>query len=308
MPIHNFEAEQSKLLKNAAIREAWIAYLAGYPHQAAYFRWATSFKNQTSVVNGKKVGSDTNSYKLFAEQSHNLLRDGGRCGIITPGGTYADLGAKRLRAVLLFECKVDSLFGLTNERYIFEGVEHRPNFCTLVFEKSGSTESFRAAFRINPREAISRDELDEFLNSGKADLRLTTDLIRRLSPDSLSIMEFKNEADVRIAEKMLRFPFLGEQVPGNWNVHLTNELHMTGDSDLYQIKPGKGCLPLFEGKMINQFTAAFAEPRYWVAVKAGRRRVLGKAEDRGQKLESDCYRLCFRDVASNTNERTMLRS
>ena len=43
-----------------------------------------------------------------------------------------------------------------------------------------------------------------------------------------------------------------------------------------------------------------------MAIKAGRRRVLGKAQDHGQKLESDCYRLCFRDVASNTNERTML--
>jgi hypothetical protein len=58
--------------------------------------------------------------------------------------------------------------------------------------------------------------------------------------------------------------------------------------------------------MINQFTASFAKPRYWVARKAGRLRVLGKTEDRGQRLESDCYRLCFRDVASNTNERTMI--
>jgi len=89
------------------------------------------------------------------------------------------------------------------------------------------TSSFRAAFRINTREAVSRDKLHEFLNSRKADLRLSTDLVRRLSPDSLSIMEFKNEMDVSIAEKMLRFPFLGEQMPGNWNVHLTNELHMT---------------------------------------------------------------------------------
>src|ERR1017187_3237130 len=107
-------------------------------------------------------------------------------------------------ALLLFECKVDSLFGLNNERHIFESVHHSVKFCILAFEKSGSTESFRAAFRINPREAISRDKLDEFLNSRKADLRLTTDLIRRLSPDSLSIMEFKNEMDVRIAEKMVR--------------------------------------------------------------------------------------------------------
>jgi hypothetical protein len=306
MTIHDFETEQSKLLKDPVVRKAWIEYLAGYPHQAAYFRSAENFKNQTSVVNGKKVGSDTNFYKLFIEQAHNLLREGGRCGIITPGGIYADLGAKRLREMLLLECKVDSLFGLTNERYIFEGVEHRQKFCILVFEKGGSTESFRAAFRINTREAVSRENLDDFLNSGKADLRLRTDLIRRVSPDSLSIMEFKNELDVRIAEKMLQFPLLGEQIPGAWNLHLSREFDMTGDSDLYRTSRGPDTLPLFEGKMVHQFTSSFAQPRYWVNVSKGRQRVLGSEPDTGQKLEPDCYRLCFRDVASNTNERTMI--
>ena len=306
MTIHDFEAEQSKLLKNVAIREAWIAYLAAYPHQAAYFRSAASFKNQTSVVDGKKVGSDTNFYKLFVEQCHNLLRNGGRCGMITPGGIYADLGAKRLREMLLFECKVDSLFGLNNERHIFEAVHHSVKFCILAFEKSGSTESFRAAFRINPREAISRDKLDEFLNSHKADLRLTTDLIRRLSPDSLSIMEFKNEMDVRIAEKMARFPLLGEPISGRWTVRLTSEFHMTGDSDIYRVQPSANSLPLFEGKMINQFTATFGKPRYWVRIKDGRRRIIGSAADSGQRVEADYYRVCFRSVARNTDERTMI--
>jgi hypothetical protein len=306
MTIHDFEAEQSKLLKNPAIREAWIAYLAGYPHQAAYFRSAASFKNQTSVVDGKKVGSDTNFYKLFVEQCHNLLRNGGRCGMITPGGIYADLGAKRLREMLLFECKVDSLFGLTNERYIFEGVEHRQKFCIFAFEKSGSTESFRSAFRINTREAVARDKLDEFLNSGKVDLRLTTDLIRRLSPDSLSIMEFKNEMDVRIAEKMLRFPLLREQVPGSWNVRLASEFHMTNDSGLFRRKPGGNRIPLMEGKMIQQFNSAFSAPRYWIREKEGRKAILGDRPDSRQLLDYQGYRLAFRDVASNTNERTMI--
>jgi hypothetical protein len=81
---------------------------------------------------------------------------------------------------------------------------------------------------------------------------------------------------------------------------------MTGDSDLYEEKPGKGRVPLFEGKMINQFTASFGEPRYWVPIKEGRRRVLGKVDDARQRLESDCYRLCFRDVARSTDERTMI--
>ena len=52
---------------------------------------------------------------------------------------------------------------------------------------------------------------------------------------------------------------------------------MTGDSDLYSTSGGPRTLPLFEGKMIHQFTSDFAQPRYWVKIAEGRKRVLGAA-------------------------------
>lgn len=58
--------------------------------------------------------------------------------------------------------------------------------------------------------------------------------------------------------------------------------------------------------MIQQFNSAFAQPRYWVDEKEGREEVLGPDIDSGQKLDYQGYRLGFRDVASNTNERTMI--
>src|ERR1017187_10373679 len=58
--------------------------------------------------------------------------------------------------------------------------------------------------------------------------------------------------------------------------------------------------------MINQFTTTFGKPRYWVRVKEGRQRSIGSAADSGQRIESDCYRVCFRSVARNTDERTMI--
>jgi hypothetical protein len=58
--------------------------------------------------------------------------------------------------------------------------------------------------------------------------------------------------------------------------------------------------------MINQFITNFGQPRYWVPRKDGRRRILGSASDSGQLIDSDLYRLCFRSVARNTDERTMI--
>ncbi|MEZ2300495.1 MAG: DNA methyltransferase [Microcoleus sp.] len=309
MDIKSFEKEQKKLLQDAEISNAWLEYQSNFPHISAYYRSAEQYKNQISIVNGKKSGTDINFYKLFLEQCFNLLRPNGECGIIIPSGVYTDLGTKQLREMLFVETQIDSLFGLSNEKFIFEGVHHSFKFCLLTFEKGKSTESFQAAFRINPREAIRVDKLDTFLNNQDECIEISVNLIRRLSPDSLSVMEFKNEGDIRIAEKMLQFPLLGEQIEGKWNLRLTAEFHMTNDSHLFKQEPGKGRLPLYEGKMIHQFTHLYAEPRYWVDEVEGRKALLGRnGVDNGQQLDYQCYRLGLRAIARNTDSRTIIVS
>lgn len=120
-------------------------------------------------------------------------------------------------------------------------------------------------------------------------------------------MEFKNDNDVEIAEKMLRFPFLGQRLEGTWNLKLTREFDMTNDSHLFKPQPGPGRLPLFEGKMMHQFTHTFGQPRYWVDEKEGRKAVFGRSEkDSGQTVDYQTYRIAFRDVARNTDMRTMI--
>lgn len=308
MTIHEFEKAQAKLLKDPEVRAAWLEYLSSFPHVSAIYRSSPEYKNQISVLNGKKAGSDINLYKLFLERSFNLLRDGGRCGIITSGGVYTDLGTKQLREMLFSECVLDTLFGLSNERFIFENVHHAQKFCLLVFEKGGVSRQFTVAFRINPREAIAAEKLDYFLNSDDEHLQIPVELVRRLSPDSLSIMEFKSKLDIAIAEKALQFPLLGEEIDDKWNVRLTAEFHMTNDSGLFKMSPGEGRLPLYEGKMIWLFDDRFAQERYWVDEKQGRKALLGKDHDSRQVLDYQRYRCGIRAVASNTNERSLVSS
>ncbi len=306
MTIHAFEKEQGKLLKDEEIRAAWLDYLSQFPHISAYFRSAPQYRNQVSIVNGKKAGTDINLYKLFVEQCINLLRDGGRCGMITPSGIYTDLGVTQLREVLFSRCRLQALFGLSNERFIFDNVDHRFKICIFSFQKAGSTPHFAAAFRSQPREAVRVEDLDRFLHDPTEHVQISTGLVRRLSPDSLSVLEFKSDLDVQIAEKMLRFPLLGEERDDAWNVRFTAEFHMTNDSNLFKESPGNGSLPLYEGKMISQFDHRLAEPRYWIPEKNGRKALIGSARDTGQELDYERFRLGFRDVASSTNERSCI--
>jgi len=299
MRIEDFETEKAKLLQDQEIREAWLDYQSQFPHQSAYFRGAVQYTNQISTVNGKKQGTDINLYKLFTEQCYNLLRTGGECGIVIPSGIYTDLGAKQLRELLFTKTQLTGLFCFENRKGIFENVDSRFKFVVLTFEKGGQTTSFPAAFMRHELKELAR-----FPRVGA--LPMSVALIRRLSPDSLSVMEFKSVVDETIARKMIKFPLLGEKLADTWNVVLSREFDMTNDSKLFKTEDGPGCLPLFEGKMIHQFSHTWSKPRYWVDEKEVRRAVLGRQTDTGQQLEYQYYRLGYRGIGRTTDQRALI--
>ena len=299
MTVADFNAEVSKLLVNPQIRQEWQDYQGGFSYQRGFFRFSHQYENQVPIIDGKRHGKDVNLFKLFVEQTYNLLRPGGLCGIVIPSGIYTDLGAMKLRELLFNHTQITSLFCFENRKEIFEGVHRSFKFLVLTFEKGGKTMEFHAAFM---RHDVS--ELADFSQNGG--VTLDVDLIRKLSPDSLSVMEFKNVRDVNTARKMSHHPILGEQVDDKWQLELHREFNMTDDAYLFQTSYQPGSQPLFEGKMIWQFTHTLSEPRYWIDTEKGRKALLGKMSDHGQVLGYQKYRLAHRSVASNTNERSLI--
>jgi hypothetical protein len=299
--IKDFEERLKTLLKNKAIRQKYLKYLSEFPYVSSFFRSSPQYKNQISVVDGKKAGTDINLYKLFTEQCFNLLRQGGYCGIVIPSGIYTDLGAKQLREMLFSQTEVTGLFCFENRKGIFDNVDSRFKFLVLTFEKGAQTREFPAAFM---RHDVG--ELDHFPNEGS--IKIAVDLVRRLSPKSLSVVEFRNETDVKLSEQFLSFPPLGQHLEDNWNAVFYNEFHMTNDSHLFRNTPHPSRLPLFEGKMIWHFECNRGEPRYWVDQKDGRAALLGRTAEEGQEMDYQQYRFAYRSITSNTNERTMVCS
>lgn len=308
--IKDFEKEQSKLLSNPETKTAWLDYQSKFSFVSLYFRNSLQYQHQTSVVNGKKTGSDINLYKLFTEQCFNLLKEKGECGIVIPSGIYSDLGAMSLRNLLFDQTKITGLFCFENRKMIFEGVDSRFKFvvltfvrnkgvATLVIENNANNQSFPVAFM---RHEVS--ELASFPNTDS--LKLSIDLIKKLSPDSFSIMEFKTPLDIQIAEKMLTFPLLGETLEQTWNLKLTREFDMTNDSHLFKSENAAGLLPLYEGKMIDHYTATLSEPRYWVDQQEGRKTYLKNQEDIKQKFDYEFYRIGMRSITGGTNWRTLV--
>ena len=302
MTIKEFEKQRRALMQDTRIRKAWLDYQSDFPHQSRWFRAAEQYQRQFgATAGGRRVGSDINLYKLFLEQCHNLLCEGGQCGIVIPGGIYTDLGAKGLREMLFTEAQIGGLFGFENRKEIFEGVHRSFKFVVLTFRKGGDTQNFPTAFM---RREVN--ELAHFPERGA--VQMPVNLIRKLSPESFSLMEFQSETDKEITEKMIRFPLLGEQIEDAWNIHFHREIDMTNDSYLFRTEDAPGRLPLYEGKMIWQFDHQFAPDKlkYWIDENEGRADLMGRTEDTGQQLDYQDYRLGFRDVAANTNERTAI--
>ncbi len=294
-------------MKDKEIQKLYTEYLSNYPHQSQYYRSSPQYKNQISVVNGKKAGSDVNLYKLFVEQCYNLLKKKGYCGIVIPSGIYTDLGTKQLRELLLNETEIIHLISLSNERNLFEGVMHNFKFCLLSYKKDKPKDYFKASFRIYVHESISPEQLDSFLESDEMKLKIPIKVVKEFAPDSLSIMEFKEEIDLEIAKKLIQFPMLGSELEKTWNFKLSSEFHMTSDSHLFQTKKMNGSVVLYEGKMMHQFTHQFGSPQYWVSEKEGRKSVLKRGEtDKGQILEYQKYRLGTRAIGGSANERGLI--
>jgi hypothetical protein len=299
MDIKEFQKELERLLRDREIMDAWLDYHSKFNHQRDYFRFAPQYENQVPIIDGKRHGKDVNLYKLFVEQCYRLLRSGGQCGIVIPSGIYTDLGAKKLREMLFTQSEITGLFCFENRKEVFEGVDSRFKFVVLTYKKGGKTESFPAAFMRHDVE-----ELERFPKEGGLDISVA--LIRKISPDSLSVMEFKSDMDVRIAEKMLKYPLLGDDVASSWKLELHREFNMTDDAPLFQKEPGTKRLPLFEGKMIWHYSHTLARPRFWVDANKGRQSLLGTQTEAGQQMGYQKYRLAYRSVASSTNERSMV--
>jgi len=108
----------------------------------------------------------------------------------------------------------------------------------------------------------------------------------------------------------------------DWQIRFQREFHMTDDSPLFNLEK-KGRI-LYEGKMIHQFNHKFAEPRYWIETEKGQNalidaqksRVLRELKKKSNKvsekdlpeilIDSEFYRLGWRDVTNATNERTII--
>jgi hypothetical protein len=300
-----------RLKQHSTIAARWDAYCRELYLQTNFYKESGRYRLFAPGNLGK---GDLNVYRMFVETALTLAKPRGHVAQLVPDGMYNGANAAALRGVLFNECRLDWLIGFQNlERLWFPEVYYRMKFCMYVAQKGEPTQAFRAAFGVLTPYAlhavIERDALT-----------ISTSLVREFAPEALAVMEIAAQQDIDICRKMYaRHTKFGEQIPGKpYRVYM-RELDMGADRELFT-ESAEG-LPLFEGRMVDHFdyrAKAYVSGRgraaVWAELPFGNSqkaivpqwrvpadRVPTKLMDRIRR-----YRIGFCDVASATNERSLV--
>lgn len=279
------------------------------------------------------------TYKLFLEQAHSLLRPGGRLGFLVPSGLYTDKGSIALRRLFLERCRWTHLYAFQNERFVFEAIHHSFKVISLCVEKGGSTEAVLTRFRLGPGDSPEVTELETDIPADERYLPVRAAQIARLSPRSLALLEIRHPRDLEVLEKIYAGSvLLGDDSTEGWGIkYAQGDFNMTSDSHLFAPRPeweakgyrpdeygrwvgpeGEVALPLYEGRLFNQFD--FAAKRWesgtglsavWSEVPWAQKAVepqylMAEADARAWPKYIAGPKVAYRNIARSTDSRTFI--
>ncbi len=266
------------------------------------------------------------TYRLFVERTFQLLRPGGRLGLIVPASLWFDRDAEPLRRLLLDQCDWQWLFGFENRRRIF-AIDGRYRFGVLIATKGGSTTSVRVAF--------GRTEVADWAASEPPHARYGRDELRALSPHSGAFVEIDDTRDLDVLRRMHQNarPLLGDGGAFTWR---QGDFNMTADraqfvereqaerdgwraggDGVWRSGRGGELLPLYQGAMLNDLhpntgahrggtgrATAWAPPPDVRELRPAY--LVDAAAWRNAAAQRSPARLVHRALSNATNERTMI--
>ncbi|HJE65596.1 MAG TPA: N-6 DNA methylase [Campylobacter avium] len=271
---------------------------------------------------------DGNLFRFFVEKNLHLLAKNATLNYVLPSALMLEEGSLSLRKEILEHKRLNFFYSFENREGIFNDVHRSYKFALMQVQNThiDSTHKIKTMFY--------KTNIDSVYDTNNI-IETSLEEIATLSPSQLALQEVRDKKDLEILAKCYaRFKPLSLE----W-LDFRRELDMTADKDLFIESFSDDLLPLYEGKMIHQFNAEFSEPSYFLDSTTFDKRLRSKEihrlkQDLGinskeyeniiktlsnsqsvEVLEDSliCYdreffRLGFRAVARDTDERTLIFS
>lgn len=252
---------------------------------------------------------DINLFRLFVEKNLSLLKQDGNLAYVLPSALMFEDGSLTLRKEILENKTLEYFYSFENRQAIFADVHKSYKFALMQVKNTQANHTHKIKMMFYKTDINSLKNKDEILTLSLKD-------IKKLSPTHLALMELKDKQALEILRKSYNtFQNLSFDY-----IDFRRELDMTNDKDLFIEEFREGLLPLYEGKMIHQFDANFSQTTYFLEKAKFDDRLKSKELSRAKKAtqkelnpklikyDREFFRLGYRAVASDTNERTLIAS
>ncbi len=249
-------------------------------------------------------GGHVNQYQLFVERSRQLVRPGGRLGVILPSGIESDIGSTELRRALLDSCRIDTWIGFDNRHAIFP-VHRSLRFVIVSGACEGTTESITMLGGLTDASDLSRlpDDPDTG-HGGLTPVVLGRTLIDRIDPAHGTLPHVARPVDVAVLTRAIEAPALGSTA--GWGVRFGRELNATEDKRFFTGRRAsrgprarvRDLLPIVEGKHLRPFGVDVDRVEIGIDRMVAARLIDSASFERA--------RIGYRDVASATNRLTLI--
>lgn len=259
------------------------------------------FKNFTS-------GGDPNLFRYFTSFNLKLIKLGGNLTYLTPSSLWSEYSSKTLRKHIFNNYKLNYIYQFQNQKR-FKDVAALLKF--TIFQLSNTkapTSSFNAKFMIRSNDNIIKEiasDLKDNKDNAYKGIALNINQIRQLSPIQESILEFKDNEEFILINKMFKSCSIlnAEYIEFKKGLNLS----IKNRKSLLKEYNNKKFIFLYSGANIHQFDSRFFEDK---AAKKSSKLLWIDKEDLEKVLTKDnqCQteRVFYRDIARNTDARTMI--
>lgn len=278
-----------------------------YEKQKAHIDVINVYYKNTFMSNS--LTKDINLFRLFVEKNLSLLKQDGNLAYVLPSALMFEDGSLTLRKEILENKTLEYFYSFENRQAIFADVDSRYKFALMLIKNTQANNTHKIKMMFYKTDMNSLKNKDEILTLSLKD-------IKKLSPTHLALMELKDKQALEILRKC----YNAFQTLSFDYIDFRYELNSGTDKDLFIEEFKEGLLPLYEGKMIHQFDANFSQATYFLEKAKLDERLKSKELYRAKKAtgkelkpelikyDREFFRLGYRAVASDTNERTLIAS
>ncbi len=201
---------------------------------------------------------EKNLYKLFLERFFYLCKQNGFIGVILPGGLLGEYYCEPLRFVLLSKMDLQSIREIISNKEIFSDAEPGLSILVLIGQKRKPKHDFLFIKGLTTLDEYISASWNIVESNAVKGVFFQKEEILATSPRYI-IPAVKNNAELQVTEKMIRYPSLSSE---EWGCKTSRGLDMTNDRKL--LVKSKGPYPVVEGRHLVRLGYDDTNPRYFI--------------------------------------------